>query len=99
VGISFTKKLRPGVRAGEITESLRYWHSPRVKVGSVSRMEGGTVTVTGIRQIEDDEIDDALARRSGFASLEDMLSIARHGPSEVAWLVTFIFEPDDELPI
>ena len=30
----FTQRLRPGVQSGDITCSLRIWHSPRVKVGN-----------------------------------------------------------------
>jgi len=31
--VTFTKRLRPGVRSGEITCSVRIWQRPHVKVG------------------------------------------------------------------
>jgi hypothetical protein len=37
----FAKRLRDGVRRGEITCSVRIWTRPHVKVGNRYRMEEG----------------------------------------------------------
>jgi len=47
----FTKRLREGVRRGEITCSVRIWISPRVKVGGRYRMEEGEIEVDSIEKI------------------------------------------------
>ena len=50
--MTFTKRLHAGIMAGEITESVRIWHSPRVKVGHRYGLGDGAVEVTRIREIE-----------------------------------------------
>ena len=73
--MTFTKRLHPGIMAGEITETVRFWHKPRAKVGSRYAVGTGAVEVTRIRQIELADITPALARRSGFEGLVDMLKV------------------------
>jgi hypothetical protein len=87
--MTFTKRLHPGIMAGEITETVRFWHRPRAKVGSRYELGPGVVEVTRIRQIELADITPALARRSGFEGLVDMLKIARHGSGENIYLIDF----------
>ena len=41
----FAKRLREGVRRGEITCSVRIWTRPHVKVGNRYRMEEGEIEV------------------------------------------------------
>ena len=93
MGISFTKRLRPAIRQGDVTVSVRFWHSPRVKAGERYPMDGGAVAVTEVRQIQLEDITQDLAIQSGFTDVEDMLAIAKHGRSELIWLVSFVFEP------
>ncbi|HEY1927180.1 MAG TPA: ASCH domain-containing protein [Caulobacteraceae bacterium] len=87
--MTFTKRLHPGIIAGEITCSVRIWHKPRVKVGGRYQIEDGEVEVTGVREIGWDDITPALARRSGFEGVVDLLKIARHGAGEHVFLVDF----------
>jgi hypothetical protein len=47
----FTKRLREGIRRGEITCSVRIWMSPRVRVGARYRMEEGEIEVDSIEPI------------------------------------------------
>ena len=47
----FTKRLREGVRRGEITCSVRIWMRPHVKVGARYRMEEGAIEVDSIKPI------------------------------------------------
>ena len=91
--MTFTKRLREPIMRGEITCSVRIWQSPRVKVGGIYRMGLGAIEVTGLRRIEFAHITSALARRSGFAGVVDLLKVAKHGPGEKVYLVDFEYRP------
>jgi hypothetical protein len=91
--LTFTKRLRDGVRRGEITCSVRVWTRPHVKVGGRYRMEEGEIEVEALLPIELDDITPALARESGFDGVEDLLSVARHGRGEHVYLVRFHYLP------
>ena len=91
--VVFTKRLREGIRRGRITCSVRIWQRPRVKVGGRYPMDEGHVLVESIERIELADITHDLARESGFASVDDLLEIARHGPGENVYLIRFRYEP------
>lgn len=93
MSLSFTKRLREPIRQGEVTCTVRFWQSPRVKVGNRYALEGGAVEVTAMRRIEIADITPALARQSGFAGVVDLLKVARHGVGEQVWLIDFEFCP------
>ncbi len=90
----FAKRLREPVMRGEITCSVRIWQRPHVKVGGRYRLGAGVVEVTGLRQISLADITPALARRSGFEGLVDLLKVAKHGPGETVYLVDFEYRAD-----
>ena len=85
----FTKRLREPVMRGEITCSVRIWQRPHVKVGGRYPLGPGHIEVTSIREIALSDITPALARRSGFAGVVDLLKVAKHGPGERVYLVEF----------
>jgi predicted DNA-binding protein (MmcQ/YjbR family) len=85
----FTKRLRPGIRRGDITCSVRIWQSPHVKVGNRYPMEDGQIEIDSIGRIEMQDITAQLARESGFSGVVDLLKIAKHGPGENVYLVRF----------
>ena len=85
----FTKRLREGVRRGEITCSVRIWTSPQVTVGKRSRMEEGEIEVDSITPIGLPDITPALARESGFLGLVDLLKVAKHGKGTNIYLIRF----------
>jgi len=89
----FTKRLREPVMQGEVTCSVRIWQRPRVKVGGRYPLGPGAIRVTSIREIRLADITPALARRSGFAGVVDLLKVAKHGPGENVYLVEFEYEP------
>jgi len=91
--MTFTKRLRDGVRRGEITCSVRIWMSPRVKVGGRYRMEEGEIEVESIQPIGFPDITPALARESGFLGLVDLLKVAKHGKGENIYLIRFHYIP------
>jgi hypothetical protein len=88
----FTKRLREPIRRGEITCTVRIWQKPHVKVGGRYSMNPGFVVVNSIRQIELSAVTPALARRSGFAGVIDLLKVAKHGPGEKVYLIEFEYE-------
>jgi hypothetical protein len=87
--VQFDKRLRDGVRRGEITCSVRIWMRPHVKVGGRYRMEEGQIEVDSILPIEISDITPDLARASGFKGVVDLLKIAKHGPGENVYLIRF----------
>jgi len=94
MGIGFTKRLREPIMAGEIDCTIRIWQRPQVKVGGVYQMDpSGVIEVTSMRRIELSDITPALARRSGFAGVVDLLKVAKHGPGENVYLIEFEYRP------
>jgi hypothetical protein len=89
----FTKRLRDGVRRGEITCSVRIWASPRVTVGRRYRMEEGEIEVDSIEPIGLPDITPQLAQASGFLGVLDLLKVAKHGRGERIFLVRFHYIP------
>src|ERR1700679_1082046 len=89
----FTKRLREGVRRGEITCSVRIWMRPHVKVGTRYRMEEGEIEGDSIEPIGFPDITPELARVSGFLGVLDLLKIAKHGKGENIYLVRFHYVP------
>jgi len=85
----FTKRLREGVRRGEITCSIRIWTRPHVKVGARYRMEEGEIEIDSIEPIGLPDITGQLARESGFLGVVDLLKVAKHGKGENIYLVRF----------
>src|SRR5579872_164584 len=85
----FAKRLREGVRRGEITCSVRIWMTPRVRVGGRYRMEEGQIQIDSIEQIGFPDITPALARESGFLGVLDLLKVAKHGRGENIYLIRF----------
>jgi hypothetical protein len=91
--VVFTKHLREGVRRGRIKCSVRIWTRPHVKVGGRYPMDEGHIVVDSIETIEMSDITRDLARESGFASVDDLLDIARHGSGENVYLIRFHYLP------
>ena len=86
----FDKRLREGVRLGQITTSIRIWMRPHVKVGGRYPMEDGEIVVDSITLIgslergvtesqiaQFPEITPELVRESGFPSVAELLKVAK----------------------
>ena len=56
-------------------------------------MDDGHIVVDSITQITVADITNDLARESGFASVADLLQIARHGSGDKVYLIRFHFLP------
>jgi hypothetical protein len=89
----FAKRLREGVRRGDISCSIRIWTRPHVKVGARYRMEEGEIEVDSIDQIGFPDITPELARESGFLGVLDLLKVAKHGRGENIYLIRFHYVP------
>jgi hypothetical protein len=91
--VVFAKALREGVRRGRIRCSVRIWMRPQVKVGGRYRMEEGHIVVDSIEPMALADVTEALARESGFASVDDLLQVARHGRGSNVYLIRFHYLP------
>src|SRR5436190_22176751 len=91
--VVFAKQLREGIRRGRIRCSVRIWQQPRVTAGHRYAMEDGHIVVDSIEPIALEDVTESLARESGFASVEDLLAIARHGRGDRVYLVRFHYLP------
>ena len=96
--MQFARQLREPIKRGRIKCTVRVWMSPRVKVGGRYRMEDGHVVVDSIEEITQADITYDLARESGFATVEDLLSIAKHGRGNNVYLIRFHYLPPGAWP-
>ena len=87
--VLFTKFLRDGVRSGAITRSVRVWMRPHVRAGRRYQFEEGEIEIDSIVPITVEQITRHLARQCGFASVSDLLKVARHGRGQNVYLVEF----------
>lgn len=95
--MTFTKRLRDGIRRGEITCTVRIWTRLQVRVGGRYRMEEGEIEVDSIEQIGFPDITPALARESGFLGVLDLLKVAKHGRGEKIYLIRFHYIPPEPM--
>ena len=94
MSLSFTKRLREPIRRGEITSTVRIWRWLHVKVGGRYPLTPGHVEVTRIQHVDLGDITEEIARASGFEGLDDLMSVAKHGPGENVYLIDFIYDED-----
>jgi hypothetical protein len=94
MSLSFTKRLRAPIMRGEITCTVRIWKGLRVKPGGRYPLGPGHVEVTRIQHVDRADITDEIARRSGFADLDDLMSVAQHGSGENVYLIDFVYDED-----
>jgi hypothetical protein len=80
--MTFTKRLREGVREGRITCSVRIWTRPHVIVGNRYRMDEGEIEIDSIAPIGLPDITPEMARESGFLGVVDLLKVAKHGKGD-----------------
>lgn len=93
MGLSFTTRLREPIMRGDVTCSIRTWRSPRVRLGGCYALGDGHAEVTRLVEIDLADVTPELARRSGFADLDDLMAVARHGRGERVFLVEFRYVP------
>jgi len=69
----FQRRFHERIRSGDITCTVRIWQRPHVKVGGRYALAPGAIVVDEVHETRLDDITAALARRSGFPSLVDLL--------------------------
>lgn len=89
----FARELREGVRRGRIRCSVRIWQRAHVKAGGKYAMDEGHIVVDSIEQIRLKDVTRELARESGFATIKELMAVARHGPGDKVFLVRFHYLP------
>jgi|SRR5579872_2388591 len=89
----FAKRLRERIRRGRIRCTVRIWIRPHVKEGGRYPMDDGHIVVDSIEPIGIADITYDLARESGFDSVDDLLSVAKHGRGENVYLIRFHYLP------
>jgi len=89
--LPFTQRLREPIARGEITSTVRIWKSLRVKLGGRYPVGRGHVEVTRIQHVDLADITEEIARSGGFADLDDLLSVARHGSGQQVYLIDFVY--------
>jgi hypothetical protein len=88
----FQTRFHEGIRTGRITCTVRIWKRPHVKVGGRYALGGGAIVVERIHETRLEDITPALARRSGFASVVDLLKTAKHGAGERVFIIDFHYD-------
>jgi hypothetical protein len=68
--VLLTKPVLDGIVAGEIDLVFRRWRKPTVKAGGRLRTQVGVLAIETVDIVEASDIDDAQARRAGFASAD-----------------------------
>jgi hypothetical protein len=96
--MQFLSELRDRIRRGEITCSVRLWQRAHVKVGGRYSLPPGRIVVTAVTEMAMEDITPALARRSGFAGVVDLLKTAKHGPGRRVFLIEFRYEAPGRRP-
>ena len=89
MSLAFTKRLREGVRHGQITCTVRIWQRCHVKVGGRYQMDPGQIEVTSITPIALSDITSEMALRGGFKGIVDLLKVAQHGPGRNVYFIEF----------
>ena len=64
-----------------------------MKAGGRYRMDDGSIVVDSIERIPRAAVTDDLARESGFESVKDLLTIAKHGAGNKVYLLRFHYLP------
>jgi hypothetical protein len=97
--MQFVKALRDRVRSGEVDCSVRIWQRPHVRVGGRYPLPPGEIVVTSLLEMSLADVTPALARRSGFSGVVELLKIAKHGPGQRVFLVEFRYVKPRSRPV
>ena len=98
--VEFSRELRDGVLAGDITLSVRLWKRPQVKQGGRYRLGTGQIEIDAIELVPFAAITDADVRRAGEPNRETLRDRAAHagpiGEDTLVYVIEFhAVSPDD----
>ncbi len=69
----FKQAVLEGIAAGRITQAFRRWRRPTVKQGGTLRTSAGVLAILKVEQCSAADLKTADARKSGFATLDELL--------------------------
>jgi len=87
--MQFLESLRDRIRRGEITCTVRLWQRPHVRVGGRYALPPGEIQVTSLFETTLADVTPAMARQSGFASVVELLKVAKHGEGRRVFVIEF----------
>ena len=82
--MTFAKRLRKGVRRGEITCSVRIWTRPRVRIGARYRMEEGAIEIFRVHSDGSEEVLATIGPGNYFGEIGPMLNLPRSASARAA---------------
>ena len=65
------------IAEGSVEAAVRRWKRPTVRAGGTLRTAIGLLAIDAVERIADDDLDEALARRCGFGSREEVVASLR----------------------
>jgi hypothetical protein len=69
----FKKRFLPAIRSGRKTQTIRLWKHRRMRPGQRSYIPGaGHIQVTGVEEVELDQLTDADALPDGFETADQL---------------------------
>jgi len=87
--MQFLRTLRDRIRSGDITCTVRLWQRPHVRVGGRYALPPGEIQVTRLFETTLADVTPELAKQSGFASVVELLKVAKHGPGRRVFVIEF----------
>ncbi|MEZ4661866.1 MAG: hypothetical protein R2911_30320 [Caldilineaceae bacterium] len=91
--MQFMRRVREGIRRGEITTTIRIWQTPHVKIGGCYKLGNGEVVVESLMPNARSDITSTMvAYESGFDGLIDLLKTAKHGPGTNVYFTQFRYQ-------
>ncbi len=87
--MQFARRVRDGIRRGEITCAVRVWRQARVAVGQRFALAHGQIEVESVVPIAVADITPKIAKRAGFDSVGALVSQLRASQGRNVYLVAF----------
>ncbi|MGS2762011.1 hypothetical protein [Sinomicrobium sp. M5D2P9] len=84
-----------GIRSGEITLAFRKWKKPAVKNGTVLKTAVGQVAITGISPVNEEELTEDDALKSGFEDVPALKKELQKRPSGELYRINVRYHSPD----
>ncbi|MGS2740649.1 hypothetical protein [Sinomicrobium sp. M5D2P17] len=84
-----------GIRSGKVTLAFRKWKKPAVKSGTILKTAVGQVEITGISPINEEELTEDDALRSGFKDVPALKKELQKRPSGALYRINVRYHSPD----
>lgn len=84
-----------GIRSGKVTLAFRKWKKPAVKEGALLKTAVGQVKVTGISPVNEEELTEGDALRSGFKDVAALKKELQKRPSGELYRIGVCYHSPD----